>query len=186
MRTTSRSIALALPAVAAALLAVIPSSVTAGVALTGTALYLGGTKHPLTIPGDTTEYIQGYTDWANYTFVTPSQLCTGCAPVAVYGPEQFWPGTGLRDMTYDASVAVGLDNLNDCLRGATCTVTDPPYTSSGPRVLTDSSYTVFSYSQSGAIASMQKSDLIAHPPSGTVSFVFVSNPSRPNGGILQR
>ena len=186
MRTTSRSIALALPAVAAAPLAVIPSSVTAGVALTGTALYLGGTKHPLTIPGDTTEYIQGYTDWANYTFVTPSQLCTGCAPVAVYGPEQFWPGTGLRDMTYDASVAVGLDNLNDCLRGATCTVTDPPYTSSGPRVLTDSSYTVFSYSQSGAIASMQKSDLIAHPPSGTVSFVFVSNPSRPNGGILER
>jgi len=185
MRTTGRSIAL-LPAVAAALFAVIPSSVTAGVSLTGTALYLGGTDHPLTIPGDTTEYIEGYVNWANYNFVTPSQLCTGCAPVAVYGPEQFWPITGLHDMSYDASVAIGLANLNDCLRGAICTVTDPPYTSSGPRVLTDSSYTVFAYSQSGAIASMQKSDLIAHSPSGTVNFVFVSNPNRPNGGILER
>lgn len=186
MHAMHRFTGLALTAAAAALLAVLPSGFTAGVVLTGSALYLGGTGHPLTIPADTTEYIEGYINWANYNFVTPSQLCVGCASVAVYGPEQFWPITGLRDMSYDASVVIGLDNLNDCLRGNPCTVTDPPYTSSGPRVLADSPYTVFSYSQSGAIASIQKSDLIAHPPSGTVSFVFESNPNRPNGGILER
>ena len=89
-------------------------------------------------------------------------------------------------MGFDASVAIGLANLNDCLRGSACTVTDPPYTTSGSRVVSDSSYTVFSYSQSGAVATIQKSTLIAHPPSGTVDFVFVSNPNRPNGGILER
>jgi hypothetical protein len=186
MRHISRSVAWTLPAVAAALLALIPAAVTAPVALTGTALYLGGTDHPLTVPQDTPEYIEGYVNWANYNFVTPSELCPGCSPVAVYGPNQFWPVTGLDAMGFDASVAIGLDNLDDCLRGAPCTVTDPPYTSSGSRVVSDSSYTVFSYSQSGTVASIQKSDMIAHPPSGTVNFVFVSNPNRPNGGILER
>lgn len=181
-----RAALIAIPAIAAALVSLVPSGPPPGVALTGTALYLGGTDHPLTIPGDTTEYITNYVDWADVNFVTPSQLCPGCTPATVYGPEEFWPVTGLKDISYDASVAIGLDNLDACLRGVPCTVTDPPYTSSGSRVLTDSSYTVFSYSQSGAIASMQKSDLIAHPPSGTVSFVFESNPSRPNGGILER
>jgi hypothetical protein len=181
-----RAALVAVPAIAAALLGLVSPGLPPAVTLTGTALYLGGTDHPLTIPGDTTEYIEGYVDWADGNFVTPSQLCPDCSPVAVYGPEQFWPITGLKDISYNASVAIGLDNLDACLRGAPCTVTDPPYTSSGSRVLTDSDYTVFTYSQSGAIASMQKSDLIAHPPSGTVSFVFVSNPSRPNGGILER
>jgi hypothetical protein len=186
MRRNGRAIGVGLPVIAAALLSLIPSPVVTAVDLTGTGLYLGGTRHPLTLPPDTTEYIEGYIDWANYNFVTPSGLCPWCTSVGVYGPEEFWPVTGLRDMSYNASVAIGLESLNDCLRGKPCTVTDPPYTSSGPQVLTDSSYTVFSYSQSGAIASMEKSDLIAHPPSGTVSFVFASNPNRPNGGILER
>ena len=72
---------------------------TTTVALTGTALYLGGTGHPLTVPPDTADYIRGYIDWANYNFVTPSQLCPWCTAVGVYGPEQFWPITGLRDMS---------------------------------------------------------------------------------------
>jgi hypothetical protein len=33
---------------------------------------------------------------------------------------------------------------------------------------------------------MAKNDLIAHPPAGSVSFVFESNPNRPHGGILER
>lgn len=186
MRPISQGIATAAAAFAAALALTVPSTVSMPVLPTGTVLYLGGTDHPLTVPQDTTDYIEGYIDWANYNFVTPSGFCTGCAPVGVYGPAQFWPVTGFDSMGFDASVAIGLDNLDDCLRGAACTVTDPPYTSSGPRVVSDSSYTVFSYSQSGTVASIQKNNLIAHPPSGTVDFVFVSNPNRPNGGILER
>lgn len=168
-----------------------------GVDLTATALYMGGTGHTLAIPGpDSPSYIAEYVSWAYNDFVRPSGLCTGgsggsggsggCAPVAVFTPADFWPVTGLSSISYDASVLIGLDNLDDCLRGLACTVTDPPFTSTGSRVLADTAYTVFGYSQSGAVASIQKSDLIAHPPAGTVGFVFVSNPNRPNGGILER
>ncbi|MCB0932216.1 MAG: PE-PPE domain-containing protein [Mycobacterium sp.] len=168
----------------------LPSPVSPAVSLAATALYMGGTDHPLSIPEDTTAYITTYIQWAYNDFVGPSGLCTGgnpgCAQTAVYTPEQFWPTTGLKDLTYDQSIAQGLPLLDNCLRGLACTVTDPPYTTTGSQILTDTSYTVFSYSQSGAIASLEKSDLIAHPPSGTVNFVFESNPNRPNGGILER
>ncbi len=167
------------------------AALEATVDLTATALYMGGTGHPLSIPGpDSPSYIAEYVSWAYNDFVGPSGLCTGgagdCAQVAVFTPAEFWPITGLGSITYDASVLIGLSNLDDCLRGSACTVTDPPFTSTGSRVLTDTAYTVFGYSQSGAVASIQKSDLIAHPPAGSVGFVFVSNPNRPNGGILQR
>ena len=193
MRTVSRSIILTVLAVVAVTAVVVSSTVQAVrslVTLTATALYMGGTEHPLSIPGDTPEYIDSYVNWAYSSFVAPSGLCTGgdpgCAQTAVYTPAQFWPLTGLTAMRFDESVAIGLDNLNACLRGADCVLTDPPYTSTGTRQLTDTSYTVFAYSQSGTIASKMKSDLIAHPPAGTVSFVFESNPNRPNGGILER
>lgn len=167
------------------------STVEAPTRLTATALYMGGTDHPLSIPQDTPGYIDSYITWADDDFVGPSGLCVGgdpgCSPVAVYTPAQFWPVTGLSDIRFDESVAIGLANLADCVRGAVCTVTDPPYASTVSRPLTDTSYTVFGYSQSGVIASIIKSDLIAHPPApGTVSFVFVSNPNRPHGGVLER
>ncbi|MGV1006677.1 MAG: PE-PPE domain-containing protein [Candidatus Nanopelagicales bacterium] len=156
-----------------------------------TALFMGGTGHPLTVPEETPAYIASYVQWAYNDFVGPSGLCTGgnpgCAQVAVFTPAQFWPITGLRAMQFDASVTAGVSNLDNCLRGVACTVTDPPFTSTGSRALTDTAYTVFGYSQSGTIASFEKNSLIAHPPApGTVSFVFEANPNRPNGGILER
>ena len=121
------------------------------VSLAATALYMGGTDHPLSIPEDTTAYITTYIQWAYNDFVGPSGLCTGgnpgCAQTAVY-PEQFWPTTGLKDLTYDQSIAQGLPLLDNCLRGLACTVTDP-HTTTGSQILTDTSYTVFSHSQVG-------------------------------------
>lgn len=193
MRNVGRSILIALLAVVGVATVVVASTIqafTSAVSLTATALYLGGTRHPLSVPGDTPSYIEDYVDWAYDSFIGPSGLCTGGAPgceqLAVYTPAQFWPLTGLGSMRFDDSVEIGLGNLDACLRGAECTVTEPPYTATGVRPLTDTSYTVFSYSQSGTIASMMKSDLIAHPPAGPVSFVFESNPNRPNGGVLER
>ena len=189
----SRTLAVILLAVAGCALTSLPvgaATVATRLALTATALYMGGTDHPLSIPEDTTTYIADYIDWAYTDMVGPSGLCAGgepgCAPVAVRTPAEFWPVTGLKAMQFDDSVQLGLANLDACLRGTTCTVTDPPFTSTGSRQLTDTAYTVFSYSQSGAIASIQKSTMIAQPPTGTVSFVFDSNPNRPNGGILER
>ena len=192
MRHIVRSTTVALFVIGAAILMAFQSMITSMVALTATALYMGGTGHPLSIPGSTTGYIASYVANADAKFVRPSGLCTGgvdpgaCTPVAVYTPAQFRFDTGLRDMTFDESVAVGLANLKACLTPSPCTVTDLPFTSTGERQLTDTSYTVFGYSQSGTIAGMEKSWLIAHPPPGTVSFVLMANPNRPNGGILER
>jgi hypothetical protein len=105
--------------------------------------------------------------------------------VAVYTPEQLRPLIG--DMTLDESVAAGRELLNNCIRGAACTATLSPYATTVSTSLTDTSYVVFGQSQSAIIASYQKSDLIAHPPTGkTVSFVLLSNLNRPNGGLLER
>ena len=167
-----------------------PSAIAPVPMLAATALYMGGTGHPLSIPEDTPAYIAEYISWAYNDFVGPSALCTGgdagCAQIAVRTPAAFWPVTGLKAQRFDPSVAAGVTNLDNCLRGVACTVTDPPYVSTVSRMLTDTSYTVFGYSQSATVASIQKSNLIAHPPTGRVSFVLEANPNRPNGGVLER
>lgn len=174
-------------------LATLAATVSPPIALAGTALYMGGTGHTLTIPGPgPPSYIESYVDWAHDNFVGPSQLCgPSCTPAAVYTPAEFWPAefwpdTGLDSMTFDESVAVGLANLDNCLRQRPCAVTDPPYTSSEIRVVGGTDFTVFGYSDSATIATIAKSNLIAHPPAGSVTFVLVASGNRPNGGILER
>lgn len=168
--------------------ALLRPAVDFAVDLTATALYMGGTGHTLTIPGpDPPSYIERYVNWAYNNFVGPSGLCgSTCTPTAVFTPADFSPGTGLGSLTFDVSVGLGLTNLDKCLRASPCLVTDPPFTSSDTRTLTDTDFVVFGYSQSGTVASIQKSDLIAHPPAGTVGFVLLANPNRPHGGILER
>jgi hypothetical protein len=193
MRKAGQSIAFAALTLGAVLLLALSPLTSVSVVLAATALFMGGTGHSLGIPPDTTEYITQYVDNADVGFVAPTGLCTGgtdpaaCHQVAVYTPEEFpfdtWPWT----MTFDQSMAAGLANLDKCLRGTACTVTKPPFTSTGSDTLTDTSYVVFGYSQSATIAAFEKYDLIAHPKTGTtVSFVVMSNPNRPNGGILER
>lgn len=192
MRKVGLSIALIITSLIVVMLLAFTSITSVAVGLAATALFMGGTGHSLSVPQDTSAYIANYVDSADGKYVTPSGLCTGgnpgCARVAVYTPEQFRFDSGLWDMTFDESVAIGLANLDACLRGVPCTVTKPPFTTTGPpQVLSDTSYVVYGYSQSATIAAQEKYDLIAHPPVGTtVSFVLTSNPNRPNGGILER
>lgn len=187
----------ALLAAGAALVTAVPP--TAQPNLTATTLYMGGTFSQLSVPQDTREFIDSYIGSMDRSFVEPSGLCPNCAPVGVYTPEQFWPATGLIQMTFDKSVAKGLTNLDNCLGGQPCIVTAPPYSATGKQTLTDTSFTVVSYSQSGTIAAEAKENLISDSagrstmgPSASadvspeVSFVFVANPNRPNGGILPR
>jgi hypothetical protein len=191
MRHVGRSAAVALAAICAAIVLAFTSTFTSVVTLTATALFMGGTGHPLSVPQDTSAFINSYVNGANSNYVAPSGLCggsPGCAPVAVYTPEQFKFDTGFKDMTFDQSVAVGRTNLDNCIRGNPCTVTHPSYTTTGPpEQLTDTSYVAYGYSQSAAVATNEKNYLIAHPPTGkTVSFILTSNPNRPNGGVLER
>jgi hypothetical protein len=193
MRKVSLSIAGSVLTLATVLLLALTPLPSLVVALTATALFMGGTGHSLSIPQDTTEYITDYVDNADARYVAPSGLCTGgtdpaaCERVAVYAPNELKFDTGLWDMPFDESVEIGVDNLDACVRGTACTVTKPPFTSTGSDSLTDTSYVVFGYSQSATIAAFEKYDLIAHPATGrTVSFVVMSNPNRPNGGVLER
>ncbi len=166
-----------------------PSALIADYRPSATALFIGGTGQPLIIPPNTPEFIRSFVNGMYADFVAPTGLCTGgdpgCTLVAVYTPEQLRPLIG--DLTLDASVAAGRGLLNNCIRGAACTATLSPFTTTVSTSLTDKSYVVFGQSQGAMIASGQKSDLIAHPPTGkTVSFVLLANQNRPNGGIAER
>ena len=187
MRHFSRSLPVGLLIVGASLpLSAPPHELT----LTATALYLGGTFNPISVPKNTPQFIADYVQNMGRVYVQSSGLCTGgdpgCVPIGVYTPEQFLPVTGLRDMTFDKSVAAGLGNLVNCLCGLSCVVTGAPFTTTVTQALRDTAYTVISYSQSGTIASIAKRGLITEPASATVSFAFAANPNRPNGGILER
>lgn len=158
--------------------------------LVATALIMGGTNDVLSVGPASPQFLEEFVDEANGYYIEPTGLCTGgrpgCSLVVVYTPEQFRPFTGLTDMTFDASVAAGVDNLTDCLRGVACTVTAAPYTNTAVQQVTDSSYVVQGISQSAIIASHVKAGLIAEPINSTTSFILVSNESRPNGGLLER
>lgn len=168
----------------------IPAPQPPAVGLSATALIMSGTGNSLSHPENTTEFIRTHVAETDRAFVAPSGMCVGgdpgCELVAVYTPEQLKFFTGLHDMTLDESVAVGKANLDNCIRGVACTVTTDPYTVTNQQELTDSVDVAFGLSQSAVIASLEKADLIAHPPAKTVSFILVGNPSRPNGGILER
>ena len=186
-----RKVSLVIVALGAVLLVALAPLTSVAIAVAATALIMGGTGHPLSLPQETTEYIANYVHNADGVYVAPSGLCVGgdpgCGLLAVYTPEEFPIATGLHAMPFDESVAIGLANLDSCVRGQSCTVTEPPFTATGPQALTDTSYVVYGYSQSANIAAKEKYDLIAHPlPGATVGFVVTSNPNRPNGGILER
>lgn len=187
MRRISLSATMAIFAIAVTVLFSFASIFTSALALAGTALIMGGSSHPLSVPQDTPEYITDYVNSADNIYIAPSGLCGAtCSLIAVYTPEQFKFVTGIFDLTFDESVAVGQANLNDCMRGNACTVTLSPYIETGPQTVSDGSYVVYAYSESATIASKQKLELIAHPAASTVSFMMLANPNRPNGGILER
>lgn len=155
-----------------------------------TALIMGGTQNPLVGYGPLAQsntfvdkYLGLVTD--NYISYTVPEG-TAVNRVAVYTPEEFWPAYG--SMTFDASVAAGVANLNVCLTGGSqC----PRNEAFGTPSIGDS-LVVFGYSQSGRIVTDLKRDLIGHY-SGTgwedapdASFMVVGNPDRPNGGLLER
>ena len=145
-------------------------TMTALVALTATALIMGGTGHPLSTPQDTPEFINSYTTDANNDYIVLTGFCgtSACTPTAVSTPEQFMPVSGV--MPFDQSVGQGVVNLDQAMNAQPV----------------GESMVVFGYSQSARIASIQKGNLAAAGSTLPVSFVLIGNPNRPNGGILQR
>ena len=174
--------------VAAALAAItLAAAAPADAASATTALIMGGTFNPLKVPPQPSDWVGYYVDTMSDKYVADTGLCAAvCTRVAVYTPEQMGIMSGLWGLSFDASVAAGMANLDKCVRGSACVVTEPPYGHTVTAPLTDTGYVVFGYSQSATIASDEKASLIASPSTAAVNFVMQSNPNRPDGGILAR
>ncbi|MBU9764466.1 PE-PPE domain-containing protein [Mycobacterium sp. TNTM28] len=168
-----RGIALTVVALIGTAGLVVSASLTTLVQLTATALIMGGTG--MKALGDPHQWGTGtYLEQVNRTYLSGRHLGAGDLKW-VPTPEQFWPATGLADISFDTSVARGVLSLNNAI-----------LTTPGEKV-------IVGYSQSANIATREKRNLAelraqgAVVPSGDeLSFVFVANPNRPNGGILAR
>ena len=170
VRRLSYTVGVVVLSLASTVVLVSMQTMTALVALTATALIMGGTGHPLSTPQDTPEFINSYTTDANNDYIVLTGFCgtSACTPTAVSTPEQFMPVAGV--MPFDQSVGQGVVNLNQAMNAQPV----------------GESMVVFGYSQSARIASIQKGNLAAAGSTLPVSFVLIGNPNRPNGGILQR
>jgi hypothetical protein len=156
-----------------------------------TVLVMGGAGDPLSTPPDTIQYVHEYTGAAVNNFVSPSSTATHptgipAAPynvVAVITPEEDAPQTGT--LSLQESVAKGLQDLDTCINSSAC-VYNGSIGSLAPSP--SDTFVVFGYSQSAAIAMLEKAKLAAEYAPGEgpdVSFVVIST-SRPNGGLVSR
>lgn len=134
-----------------------------------TALIMSGTFNPDPSPAYIADITQRYLDpFGDLAYDPP--------PVGVRTPEEFFPIFGSR--TFDQSVAQGVLDLQDAV--------DANTPNAGDRVV------IVGYSQSARIATIAKRNFIenydpADPDATPIAgFVFVSDPNKPNGGILQR
>ena len=126
-------------------------------------LILGGTGNP--------------TPNATYVFNTNNLYVRTAANLAqaLFTPEEGFPITGVTSSTFDKSINVGLTILDDAIRANT---------------KNGATLTVFGYSQSAIISSLEMQRLAAlgpgAPQPGQLNFVLVGNEMNPNGGLLSR
>jgi len=92
-------------------------------------------------------------------------------------PEEFWPVSGLFDLTFNNSIGRGAELLDARVQEKLQSSPQTPLA-------------VFGYSQSAIIAAVEKRTLATEYASSDlvapVSFVLMGNPYRPNGGFLSR
>jgi hypothetical protein len=169
MRKIIRSLSIGFLAFVGAIVLGISWTMTTAIQLQATtALIMGGTFNPDPDAAYIADVTQRYINpFADLPYNPPA--------VGVHTPEQFFP---LGKLTFDASVAEGVVDLQDAVHANTPNADD--------RVIE------FGYSQSGRIATIAKRNFIedydpANPDATPVAgFVMLANPNKPNGGILER
>lgn len=193
MRLAARGIAMGVVALAAFLSFALMMTTTAALKLllTGTTvLVMGGTGHSLSPADDSNEFVTSYMDSAIGNYVGPASTLESGIPsgpynsVGVVTPEQFAPNTGT--LTFDQSVALGQRNLDNCVKATACDYNAE--VGSVPPAVGDT-FVVYGFSQSSAVATLEKRELAAEYAPGEgpeVSFVLTANGNRPNGGFLAR
>ncbi|ORV64412.1 hypothetical protein AWC07_14360 [Mycobacterium gastri] len=130
-----------------------------------TALIMGGSGTP--IPG------QSYLDSVYQAFIKPH--APWAVPQGLATPAALYPYTGVMDLMFDTSVARGVAILHEAIT---------------QQIAAGNHVTVFGYSQSATISSLEMQALAALGPNAPtpdqLSFVLFGNPNNPNGGLFSR
>lgn len=128
-------------------------------AATNTALIMGPSGVP--IPSD--QYIASV-----YQLYVEPNSPAGTVPDALFTPEGLYPITGVKSLPLNTSVDQGLTILDDAIRD---------------QLVAGNTVTVFGYSQSAIISSLEMSQL---DPSTPIEFILTGNEMNPDGGLLSR
>lgn len=133
---------------------------------TTSALLMGGTG-PSPLPWS------GFQTLAN-SFITPSHPSYDAQFLVT--PSKMFPITGPTSLTFDASIAEGMQRLNTAIMNLHAAGRDT---------------VVFGLSQSATVATLEMRYLQSlpaalRPATDELSFVLVANPNRPDGGLLSR
>jgi hypothetical protein len=128
------------------------------------ALVMGGSGEPIP-PAP-------YVEALNYLSVTFSPLANVQGLVT---PEGLYPLTGIKSMTFDASVSQGVQILDSAIK---------------QQIAGGNSVAVFGVSESAVISSLEMKNLAAMgagaPTANQLGFTLVGDQMNPNGGILAR
>lgn len=130
-------------------------------------LIMGGTGNP--VPDN------AYLDYVYNAYIAPRIAPETAIPTGLTTPQQGWPLTGLDSLTFDTSVAQGVEILQQA-------IADQP---AGTQTV------VFGFSQSATVATNYLNEIatgaIANPPSpADLRFALTGNPNNPNGGLFER
>jgi hypothetical protein len=131
------------------------------------ALVMGPSGLPLPPPS--------FVSAVNSLYIQPNSL--GALAQVLYTPENLFPTSpGIYAMTFDQSVSQGIAILNGAIF---------------QQIAAGNTVTVFGYSQSAVISSLEMQNLAALPPgqrpsTSQLSFVLVGDPNNPNGGLFER
>jgi len=134
---------------------------------TNVALFMGGTGVPYLPESDVTALFNKYLVPLGYGSYTPTLL---------YTPEQGYPLTGVKSMTFDPSVQQGVTLLNNAITS---------------QLAAGNNVVVEGWSQSAAIASLEMRAIAdgtagITPSPSQLSFVLFGDPMNPNGGFFSR
>ena len=91
----------------------------------------------------------------------------------LFTPEGLYPVTGVKSLPFDTSVSEGVTILNNSIES---------------NVAAGDASTVFGYSQSATISSLEMKQLapLGTPSNLPVQFVLIGDPNAPNGGLFER
>lgn len=148
-----------------------PAVIPSATAHAATAVIMGPTFMP--DPAADPDYLRVVAQ----NFIGPTTNCTigNCTLISLTTPAEFWPITGLDDLTFDESVTTGLQLLTAELEAQIAAAATEPVV-------------FFGNSQSATLLTLAKRTLadLAPADKSRLLFVLLANPNRPNGGLLGR